>query len=524
MGFAKNNRIRFWVMLFVMLSLGVAFAAVGYDSDDIDSDVSDSNYDSNNQEESEADNNSGDSEIEYSLEYVDRIFPMAGTFEDFENGTIDAEGGTILEKLISQRLEEADTEKISEDSDDRIALFGGYKKPFIPYEKSPVTAGFQASYRYLGNSASYDKQDGWFDELQGIASDDSDWYLAQNKDGDNPRIFKTSHSEHLGSNFDISASWQGTPHGCTHVGDIDYYKYNGVGIIVAGFEECDYDHARFGFFRASDLKLLATVADVWNYQQGKAPWVSVRNGKIFSSKGGGDVEHILEWTVDWDMIPTNPVDNPPNLDYDKFFLTPPKRHRITNIQYSGDWDANKLHYIQGADFSDDGKLLFVTVGYCNYDHICKWCSPRQLYVFKYLDDDSFKLIRWSMVRESRDVFKFDVNRKYCLQEPEGVSWYDTNALKKYNGFMYRGELQVILLRNHLGSDRAWIKHYTSIFKVNTDEGINHTLNSLRWKSYGDDGVVFSLEDGEYNESTNIKGGDHSVKIVPAPGAHVLITP
>ncbi|MBN2852787.1 MAG: hypothetical protein JXQ23_08650, partial [Clostridia bacterium] len=284
----KYKKARLIAVLLLLFSMGLSALAIGYDSDSDHLSVTESYYSTDDIIDTNGDT---DSDSEYTMDYVDSIFPIAGTYEDFENGTIDDEREYIF-NMINNTPDNSDS-VIDSQSEKTIAqpmmLSSSIDSTsYFPYDESPVTSGFQASYRYLGNSADDSERDGWFDELQGIASDDEYWYFSKNEhDNDNSRLFKTPHSEHLNTNFEISYRWgpEKIPN-CNHFGDIDYYNYKGTGFIIVGVDECDDGHARFAFFRASDLKLMATVTDVWDYQDGGAPWISVRNEKIFSSKGG----------------------------------------------------------------------------------------------------------------------------------------------------------------------------------------------------------------------------------------------
>ena len=455
-------------------------------------------------------------EVAPDIDTVERFFPRGMTDKEMQKSKT---GLHIEQEHKFFYYEESEQQLISSETSEITRSLSSLS--VWPSLHSPVSEGFQAAYRYLGNSANNDKRGGWFDELQGIANDDSHWYFSKNQtDSDNSKIFKVPFSGHLGHNFDIVETWTGRISDCKHVGDLDYHKHNGKGYLVVGADKCGDGHARFAIFRAEDLSLAAQFEDRMDLQHKKAPIVAIREGKIYSAKGSRNVEVIHEWAINWGLIPHIGGSIYPLNEADH------REFKIDNIAYTGGWQENKLHHVQGAAFSSDGQIFYVAVGYCKWvAATCKWCAPRQIYAFMYKEEGSWPLLKASSYTDG--PFKYPVDTRNpggCDEEPEGLTYYDFNKVDNYHEDMKRGELVAILLNNGYPVDKVWIKHYTSIIDVTPGEGINYSLFD-RWDGHGAwNGSILALESGIYRESLHVDGNNLFVKIVPENGGSATIRP
>ena len=342
--------------------------------------------------------------------------------------------------------------------------------------------GPKRSTRYLGHSADDDDRDGWFDAAQGIANGDPRydpyWFFSKNsvslKDGladgkrekklkNMTRIFRVPYTEHLGHRFALNAVKIRLPgpggRFCQHVGDIDYHVHRGVGYIVAGYDNCG-GGARIAFFRARDIhgdRVLdpAAILEVGKHQGSGAPWVSVlHDGSVFSSPGGAEEKRsgskVIRYRIDWNEVARS------------------RRMRRLKLESPPSWiplvdRSNKLMHLpykQGADFSTDGRYLYVAVGVKTEG---SGKPARRIHVFEFR---GHSLVHCEQSTK-HGRFSFQVAKPKFLgpimlsaEEPEGVSYFDVNDIWGYHPKMRRGELFVMLLNKDGGYDNLWLKHYT----------------------------------------------------------------
>ncbi len=321
---------------------------------------------------------------------------------------------------------------------------------------NPLTA--EIDYQYLGNSASNDDRRGWFNETQGIANGDPRagdpyWYFSKNTDGNrNTYIYKVPYTQHLAHNFEYSKRKIRLPGGskiCKHIGDLDYHVYRGKGYLVAPYEDCGDNLARIAFFRAKDFNGSEETLKPWvvldvSRVQGKgAPWVSVApNGRIYSSAGGsGQSDVVFEYSIDWEQI--------------RLGKNPSFADRALRL-YDQNGKPLSLPYKQGADFSKDGGRIFISTGYSNKTFKGIWVLTH-------------KRGRFILEHKSNNAklpFKYETNYNNRIlggkQEPQGVSYYNLDAVTPYHNKMQRGQLHAVLLNNKIGDDAVWIKHYKEI--------------------------------------------------------------
>lgn len=320
------------------------------------------------------------------------------------------------------------------------------------------------NYNYLGNSANNDDRNGWYNETQGIAngepgSGDPYWFFSKNVNSNrNTYIYKVPYTQHLAHNFEFSKRLirlSGRSKVCEHVGDIDYYSYKNEGYIVAPYDNCGDAHARIAIFRTKDfdgsenvLEPLA-VMDVSTVQGNGAPWVSVApNGKIYSSAGSDKrSDMVFEYTIKWELVTKakNVIFTSRALQlYDQ-------RHKLISLPYK-----------QGADFSSDGKRLFISTGYEKNISKTLWVLA--------LRNDRFVLEHRSSNKGAPFRFETNYNSKASWkQEPQGVSYFNMNGVNPYHKKMLRGQLHAVLLNNKITSDDSvWIKHYQE-FNTTSDQ-------------------------------------------------------
>ncbi|MBV1911841.1 MAG: ricin-type beta-trefoil lectin domain protein [Kangiellaceae bacterium] len=336
--------------------------------------------------------------------------------------------------------------------------------PFFINQVDAKNSTESYNYKYLGNSASNDDRHGWFNETQGIAngdprSGDPYWFFSKNINSNrNTYIYKVPYTQHLGHNFEYSKRrirLSGGSKVCEHIGDIDYYSYKNEGYIVAPYDNCGDGHARIAIFKTKDFNGSENVLQPWavmdvsTVQGDGAPWVSVApNGKIYSSAGSNKrSDMVFEYTIKWERVK--------NERQAKFTS---RSFRL----YDQQGKSLSLTYKQGADFSSDGKRLFITTGYEKNISKTIWVLVRR--------NDRFVLEHRS--NNKAMPFKFETSYNSTAswrQEPQGVSYFDMSRVRPYHKEMQRGQLHVVLLNNKISKDDSvWIKHYQE-FKTTRDQ-------------------------------------------------------
>jgi hypothetical protein len=393
--------------------------------------------------------------------------------------------------------------------DDSAGALAGFLSGVIG--GSPITEGFQAAFRYMGNSASDDDHHGDFDELQGIANGPNHWYFSRNVSftfGEGACLYRVAYSEHLAHDFARELKWvqfKGTEE-CDHIGDIDYFSSNGEGYIVAAFNSCwPQEGAYLAIFRESDFSLPGLhispcyMINVTSVQGTQAPWVCVGPaGHLYSGSGkvSGKENEVYEYTVSWDVITQG---GGATLDSARTI------HLLTEESA-----PFIVEHWQGADFSSDGSLFYFVNGMGGADvfegaTIYHGYGFGSIHVFQVCEGKYWKCIRASA--HKTPPFRFEVNDE---EEPEGCSYFDMRSIEEYHQDMPLGELHVILLNNDAGNDNVWIKHYTSVIDVQAGEELDGTFY-CKWGEGVWDGSVLKLESGTYRGPLVLEG------------RHVLVT-
>ncbi len=340
-----------------------------------------------------------------------------------------------------------------------VAEAGGYRKVRIEgYILNALDNNHQIelttalSARYLNNYPS-DRGNGWSDKLQGVGHNDANWFFTQKE-----RLWKfpISHdlNKHISrSNLPSGVKTVSIPNvlsskGYNHFGDLVEYKgflfipleaeHNSYGKVVS-YVGIEVDSPKNGknpliaVFRASDLSYVGSGALP---AQTKAGWCAIhpQNGMLYTSNNSMNIDNkLLVYTMDLEAL---------------------KENRKW-LKYSGskdllDENGNIItikEYMQGGEFSDDGKFLFIINGK-GTDFNKK---DGGIWVF------NFKTRRKALKSETSGIFKYEFNPGYNMEEPEGLTYWDLDNL---NAPGIKGKLHAILLNSDAtSSDEFWFKHY-----------------------------------------------------------------
>lgn len=277
---------------------------------------------------------------------------------------------------------------------------------------------------------------GWTTRLQGIANDNTHWFFSQKK-----RIWRVpvQYSLQKINKMGDQKKWPSVVQtsmpkvldklGYDHFGDLDYARgYLFVPTegkknkpVIAVFEP---DTLQF-----IDYAIMPTKTH--------AGWCAIsNNGELFTSQSHINKKSPIEvYSIDWDK-----------LKRDKKLVISLIRHfYLTMIPYKHGSDISA--YVQGGDFSDDDKYLFIVNGKLGTKR-----SDKGVWVFRNYDGRTGSFL----TKSHQDKKGFSYRYRSISQEPEGITYW--NLDKNIQNFSHQlGQLHVALL-NKIGH-KLWIKHY-----------------------------------------------------------------
>lgn len=293
--------------------------------------------------------------------------------------------------------------------------------------------------KYLGNYPS-DRQNGWSDQLQGVGHDENNWFFTQKG-----RLWKFPITHDL----NISVNLNNLPEGVISVKIPDFLQNKGYN------HYCDFVEYKGYLFipleaedGANNNKPLLTVysASTLTYitsapmsHQTKAGWCAINptNGLLYTSQSSmNSANRLISYRI-----------NLTALLHNRLVLT------YVGIKTLFNESGNAISikpYMQGGEFSDDGKYLFLVNGRASSSTAAR---DGGIWVF---DFNSGKKVLKS---ETNGSFKFEYHPGVPnLEEPEGITYWD---LENRNAPNIKGKLHVILLNNDVTSkDEFWFKHYS----------------------------------------------------------------
>jgi len=345
-----------------------------------------------------------------------------------------------------------------------------------------VTASGQVPYEgyYLFlNDYPRNANPGWHVEAQGLAHDENNWFITQQK-----AIWKIPVSRDIWSPagpgtsvVDIDSlealNLPTDDDNYNHFGDADYIKMDGQGLL---FVPVEHKHREgdlpvipvIAVFRVSDSglfplawqRLAAPNGLQW---QTSAGWCALGPNKeanaprLYSSNS--TLERLREYEVIWGKL----------LNESQLVLKPMNEITLFDpIIRDGKKVEVMIDTMQGGEFSPTGDLLYISAGYSAGED-----SSWGIHVFDWTS--GLRIQRSS--REDRP-FLFEFHPGWSeYQEPEGLTVWDLDGkgapAPGLNGDppnQLHGQLHVLLLENcdpDFGcTDDVYMKHYTSKIRVN----------------------------------------------------------
>ncbi len=416
---------------------------------------------------------------------------------------------------------------------------------------------------YLGNHPK-EKRPGWHKDFQGMThgedTNDSNWYISQHTGN---VLWRVPFSVNLAQDIQcgpITGSGVGcramadhsmlTDAGYNHFGDPDHYDPDPLGgdggFVFVPLEGFDADApGAVAVYATPSLDLVGfSVAQLDGARH--MPWVSFDNrGYLYSSMGGSpsnsdflDPRGVYRWEVDWARLRANAANGPGGNDNFDFLRLVGKvelgvelpgdfSHSVvcTRLQVPlagcsadsrepilnaagggaspGDFVPLGLRTPQGADFSDDGRFLFILNGtfsdHCQYGllervdsvGVTAFLDGCGIHVFEVTNVDMPGQLcsagpgdcrgrRVAKSHGSGSGLRYQYSPGFPFYgEPEGLDWFDLDApgapnipgttpascLDPDTGATLDpcpvgGQLHAVLLDNNSGNnDEIFIKHY-----------------------------------------------------------------
>lgn len=262
---------------------------------------------------------------------------------------------------------------------------------------------YESYFNYIGNYPN-NTTTAWDTEVQGLAHDENHWFITQDI-----RIWKIPVEMDLALVEDnppvVTKHIDDTPlrgDGYDHFGDPDYYEYDGTGYLIVPVEDDGLHHPAIAVFLASNLQYidyerLPQPPSPSNINQ--AAWAAVDNaGHIYSSDT--DDSHYTEYELVWHAIKTAGV----------VLL-----ERVADHPFLDENGAEIFfHPVQGGEFSDSGKLLYISAGLHDVE------ANDGINVFDTLTN---RRVAYSSYSQHPFYFHWD----YTYHEPEGLTIWDLDG-------------------------------------------------------------------------------------------------
>ncbi len=335
---------------------------------------------------------------------------------------------------------------------------------------------YQAYYLFLGDDPS-SLQSSWSHEAQGLAHDDTHWYITQRD-----AIWRVPVSANL-SSFDINTPGVSR----LRLGDVPALiadGYNHFGDPCVWHFGVDYLLVPIEGGPAGLAVLLADSLDYVDHTgypqevQTHSSWVGVDEvGSVYSSMYD-PVNSLLKYTVNWNQVSQEQT------------LSPLFAESITLRPEDGVSMAT-LRHVQGGEFTPDGQWMYIVA---DGIHV-------------------FDVSTWRRVQQSSNgvgPFNYEFHGGFPeYEEPEGPTIWDLEGTPS----PHRGELHVILLDNDnetLGDDDVYLKHYTRTIWVDaTNAGPQYGTPDFPFRTISSalnfawDGAELRIQAGAYGDMVTI---------------------
>ena len=335
---------------------------------------------------------------------------------------------------------------------------------------------------FIRRIRSHDKRGRWTEGLQGIGNDRENWFFTQLT-----ALWKVPYSINLRGSKKMwpNSNFPGVlrvempdflkQQGFNHFGDLDVEE----GYIFIPVERGGGREAAIAVFDAEDLRFIDYTLLAGRTHSG---WCSVApNGQLFTSHNVIDSHHpIYVYDIDWQILRSQ----------EKLRLSRSRDFFLKEIPVR--LGVGLSTFMQGGDFSSDGKYLFLLNGQVagatlgddvqRIEDGFRGANPveigrgvaggaedilngsafsktrgRGVWIFRNNNYESASFLMKSSQRGGKLEYTF---KPGVAQEPEGLSYSDLDARQgSVSEADVGGQLHAILLKKRPKTDGVWIKHY-----------------------------------------------------------------
>lgn len=377
------------------------------------------------------------------------------------------------------------------------------------------------------------------DEVQGVANDGVNWFIATahltvnvlgRKEYDNGTLWRIPLAVDLGGNS--------IPEGVSmisvteipalrdlkyfHLGDPDYYRYNGVGyILVPTYEETDAgpNIGAIVCFRASDLKYIN-----FTYVLDEKPGFCFvdSTGSIYVKE---NQTALSKYTPNWDQLT-----DPSSLEHNALGSA-----CTINLSLEGS-GTTEIDGMQGGEISDSGETLFLSSGSANFTGNREGSDGINMFhVSSNACNSTWDWLDSSENIDSGDVpftFLFD-NGGGGTQSPQGLTFWDIDSPSV--SARVRGKVHVMLFDYdrflNSGNNKIFFYHFSDFIHVDGENGLINPVRRIGgiakpFKFFNDaffhypawDGSTIVLKSGTYSETGTY---DKCVKLTSEGGPVII---
>jgi len=290
------------------------------------------------------------------------------------------------------------------------------------------------------------------------------------------------------------------------------------------YKEDSTSKSRILVFRASDLELVVASNDYYNTID-KPSWVALDpSGRLYHNNHNIEPKsgkRIQVYDVDWNKIANKDPSFLTHLREFPLYHEDGTEFATIAIMQPGipapiPW--NELDAQQGAAFSPNGNLFFMSQGHSN--------TPASLSGIKVFDAQTGHIIFRSDTKDMPFKFEFKPRWPYKWEEPQGLTVWDLDDPNAPNAPNISGQLHVIMIRNdEVSSDDLYIKHYRVPYEERCRlSDINPGFSGTVWDDWFHEGVrgatlTFVSENSQVSKTTQSQVDGKYVITLPKLGRY-----
>lgn len=324
---------------------------------------------------------------------------------------------------------------------------------------------FESYVRYIGNHP-HDDESAITERINGVANSADAWYFTQEYSD----LWKVPVWVDLDDiptaagvvYFNVDTDPNYRQYGYNHFGDLDYHRnfllipLEGADPLAIGFVR---DNPANGMLEWIGRAPLAKLNGQWD-----GSWCAVhpKTEHLYINRTWDDLKWLARYSISWDKL----KQNPPVIEMiylDDVRLRDENGKELT------------IQHVQGGDFSESGRLLFLVSGGTSTDE-----SDCKIHVF---DTTNWRRVAYSF-QDSGALFRYECHSgcSWC-DESQGITVWD---LDDGRAPKIRGQLHVIQVDPDIDTDDLYFHHYTgSIFVDGANSGAEDGTAWLPYNTFAE---------------------------------------